>query len=65
MSQKVIKWTKEAVLIGGFCDYSEGYAILMYFSGFIFTVMCIQLSSLLPQTKVYISPRVFRLANCM
>ena len=56
MSQKVIKWAKEgAVLIGGYSNYyCRGlfYSIVSF--GFIFTVLEIQLSSLLSLKQVYI-----------
>ena len=43
------------------CEHSlniivEGYSILMYLFGFMFTVLYIQLSSLLPQKQVYTGP---------
>ena len=34
MSQKVIKWTKDTLIV-----LIEGYAILMYLSGFMFNVL--------------------------
>ena len=40
----------------------EGYSILMYLCGFTFTVLQIQLSSLLSQKQVYIGHTDFCIA---
>ena len=54
-----------AILIGGYSDYHcRGLSILMYLSGFIFTVLYIQLSSFLSQTQVYIGSTDFYLGIC-
>ena len=45
---------KGVILTGGYSDcYCKRPLYFMYLSGFIFTVLYIQLSSLLPQEQVY------------
>ena len=39
--------------------FVEGYSIVMYRFGIIFTVLLIQLSSLLPKKQVHINPSDF------
>ena len=39
--------------------FVEGYSNLMYLFGIIFTVLLIQLSSLLPKKQVHINPSDF------
>ena len=54
MDKKGLFW-KGAILI----VIVEGYSILMYLFGFMFTVLQIQFSSLLPEKQHYIGPTDF------